>query len=122
MPTFSTAARLHRPAEFACALKGRRVARGDALTLTATRASDQVIPRLGLIVAKRHAKRAVTRNAIKRVLREAFRHQQQSLPPRDYIFRLHSSIPPQSLTGLKRQLRNQADALLQQAHLRVKTP
>jgi len=71
-----------------------------------------------MIIAKRYAKRAVTRNAIKRVLREAFRHQ-QGLAPRDYVFRLHSRVQDQSLTQLKQQARSQADALLQQARLRL---
>jgi len=85
--------------------------------LSAPRAATQEQARLGLVIAKRHAKRAVTRNAIKRVLREAFRHQHLLLPPRDYVFRLHSRVPSQSLTQLKQDARSQADALLQQAGL-----
>lgn len=71
-----------------------------------------------MVIAKRYAKRAVMRNAIKRVLREAFRHQQHALPPRDYVFRLHSRVEPQSLTQLKQQVRQEADALLRKARKR----
>lgn len=71
--------------------------------------------RLGLIIAKRYAALSVTRNAIKRVLREAFRHQRHLLPERDLVFRLHSRIASVSLTELKRQVRLEADALLAKA-------
>jgi len=123
--SFPPAARLHKPAEFAAALKGRRIGQSAWLMLSASRVplppQSPSVPaqaRLGLVVPKRYAKRAVTRNAIKRVLREAFRHQ-QGLTPRDYVFRLHSRIQDQSLTQLKQQARSQADALLQQAKLRL---
>ena len=44
-------------------------------------------PRLGLVVAKKVAKRAHERNYMKRVLREWFRLNKQSLPKQDLIFR-----------------------------------
>ena len=71
--------------------------------------------RLGLIIAKRFAAKAVVRNAIKRVIREAFRQQRGKLPARDLVFRLHSKVGPASLTELKRQVRGEADALLDKA-------
>lgn len=48
--------------------------------------------RLGLIVPKRLVKRAVLRNLLKRLAREAFRQSQASLPPLDFVLRL--SKPP----------------------------
>ena len=68
--------------------------------------------RLGLVVPKRHAPLAVTRNAIKRVLREAFRLQRATLPDGDLVIRLVGRPPATSLTALKRQVRTEADALL----------
>jgi len=120
--SFAPSARLHKPTEFAAVFKGRRIGKSAWLLLSASRAPiepQQGKARLGLVIAKRHAKLAVTRNAIKRVLREAFRHQCWNLPPRDYVFRLHSRIQSQSLTHLKQHVRSQADTLLQQARLRV---
>jgi len=111
---FPPSARLLRPAQFAAALKGRRIGRSDWLILTTPRTATQQ-PRLGLIIAKRYAKQAVTRNTIKRVLREAFRHQQRTLPPHDYVFRLHSRIQDLPLTHIKENARSQADALLHRA-------
>jgi ribonuclease P protein component len=45
-----------------------------------------------LIVPKRLAKRAVLRNLLKRLAREAFRQSQASLPPLDFVLRLNK--PP----------------------------
>ena len=41
--------------------------------------------RLGLVIAKKRARRAVDRNRIKRIIRESFRHSQQDLAGKDII-------------------------------------
>lgn len=41
--------------------------------------------RIGLIIAKRHVRKAVERNRIKRQIRESFRHQQADLPVLDMV-------------------------------------
>lgn len=110
-------ARLHRPSEFAAVFTAKRVFRGALFSLhyskslpTADSTSPQ-IARLGLVIAKRHAQRAVTRNTIKRVAREAFRQRRLTLPARDYVLRLHAHVAPSSLTQLRRQARLEIDAL-----------
>ena len=111
--TFPAAARLHRPEEFSAALSGRRIARGNFLVLTAvtcTADTTQVVARLGLIVGKRHAPRATTRNAIKRVVRESFRSLRMVLPAGDYVMRLQRTVGEISLTSLKHAVRAEADA------------
>lgn len=57
---------------------------GQAFTLLA-RSGDQEHARLGLVVAKRNAARAVLRNRVKRQVREAFRRRQDRLPAMDMI-------------------------------------
>jgi ribonuclease P protein component len=42
-------------------------------------------PRLGLAIARKHARAAVARNRLKRLVRESFRHHQQDLGPLDLI-------------------------------------
>ena len=42
-------------------------------------------PRLGLVIGKKHVRRAHDRNLIKRVARECFRLRQHQLPPVDAI-------------------------------------
>ncbi|NYT37792.1 ribonuclease P protein component [Allopusillimonas soli] len=118
--SFPATARLHCPSEYASALKGRRLARGALFVVmtprdTGTEGMNASSPRLGMIIAKRFAPHAVTRNAIKRVLREAFRHKRHMLPGRDLVFRLHVRVEPSSLCELKRRVRAEADALLARA-------
>ena len=113
--SFPPAARLHRPSEFAAALKGRRLAKGALFVVSTPRgagADPAAGPRLGMIIAKRMAPLAVSRNTIKRVIREAFRQRRHELPPRDLVFRLHTRIEPGSLTRLKAQVRDEVEALL----------
>lgn len=113
MPSdFPSAARLHRPSEYAAALKGRRIARGALFVVSSPREPAGPSARLGLVVPKRHAPLAVTRNAIKRVIRESFRLHRQALPGGDLVFRLVNRPAQVSLTVLKRQVRAEADALL----------
>ncbi|WP_442594440.1 ribonuclease P protein component [Parapusillimonas sp. JC17] len=117
--TFPPSARLHRPSEYASALKGRRLARGALFVVTTPRAgTGQSAPecaRLGLIIAKRFAAQSVTRNAIKRVIREAFRLKRHELPSRDLVFRLHAKVQACTLTELKQRVRIEVDALLDQS-------
>ena len=111
--TFPAAARLHRPEEYAAALSGRRVARGNLFVITALSNPSPALPsqaRLGLVIGKRHAQRATTRNAIKRVLRESFRSLRLVLPVADYVVRLQRPVGDISLTSLKHQVRLEADA------------
>lgn len=126
--TLPAQARLHRPSEFAAALKGRRLARGAFFVVSAASAAatdakpdgaanagggvgeQPVCARLGLVIAKRYAPHAVTRNALKRVIREAFRTRRLMLPARDYVVRLQSRVAPVSLTELKRAARTEVDA------------
>ena len=111
-------ARLHSPSEYALALKGKRLARGALFVVSSPRQFPATpplsTPRLGLVIANRFAARAVTRNAIKRVIREAFRLRRHALPSRDLVFRLQTRLPDQSLTELKRHVRQEVDLLLDQ--------
>lgn len=104
---------MHRPSEFAAALKGRRLARGAFFMITSAAAPAGPEPgraRLGMVIAKRHAARAATRNALKRVIREAFRTRRHGLPPADYVVRLQTRVPALSLTALKHAARTEVDA------------
>ena len=69
--------------------------------------------RLGVVVAKRFAPRAVTRNTIKRVTRELFRT--TGLPPIDCVVRLarpvNSKDGPATTARLKAELRDELSRL-----------
>lgn len=83
--------------------------------------------RFGVIAGKRYARRAVDRVLIKRILREACRQQagkfERCVRPAalrfDIVLRLRSSLVnaqggPLAMTQWRRQVRAEADALLQQ--------
>jgi ribonuclease P protein component len=107
--------RLHRPEEFAAVLKMRPSARGKFLTISWL--PSQTNPaRLGLVVGKRQAPLAVTRNAVKRVIREAFRLERTQLKLGDYVIRLQTNARNFTLVELKKIVRQEADRLLVQFH------
>lgn len=70
--------------------------------------------RLGVVVAKRLAPRAITRNTVKRMTRELFR--QVSLPAIDCIVRLSKPVNtksgPATTAGLRRLLRQELTQLM----------
>lgn len=114
MPNFRPDARLHRPAEYMAAFKGRRIASGALFVVYSPRTINHTTgqSRLGMVISKRNARRAVSRNAIKRVIREAYRLRHSSLPHKDLVFRLVRPIPDASLNRLKRLVRSEVDKLL----------
>lgn len=66
-------------------------------------------PRLGLVIAKRHAKHAVTRNKLKRLIRETFRLQQQDLPAVDILVLTHKGTNNKPKMGNQKQTANEAN-------------
>ncbi|MFH4354031.1 MAG: ribonuclease P protein component [Neisseriaceae bacterium] len=78
--------------DFSSVFRNRRacVSRGKIKIFYAL--SEQQISRLGLIVSKKVARKAVARNYIKRCLREWFRTNRASLPTGDYIFLTQSQF------------------------------
>ena len=83
-----------------------------------TRQNQLPHARLGIVVAKRFAPRAVTRNTIKRVTRELFRV--TSLPAIDCVVRLsrpvNSKDGPATSTKLKAELRQELARLFAQTN------
>ena len=85
---FGSAQRLHSPRDFAAVLDTRKAVRGSCFDLHYRFADPGAPARLGLIVPKRMARRAVLRNKIKRLGREAFRQLQTAIPHYDVVLRL----------------------------------
>jgi ribonuclease P protein component len=72
--------------------------------------------RLGLVVPKRQARRAATRNLVKRQAREAMRQHLDRLPPGDWVVRLRAPVdrtlfPSAASTALKSLLRGELSSL-----------
>jgi ribonuclease P protein component len=55
---------------------------------------DAGLPRLGMLVTRKHAAQATERNRIKRCIREAFRLEQKSLGPLDVLVRPPYGVRP----------------------------
>ncbi len=60
--------------------------------------------RLGLAIAKKHARRSVDRNRIRRVAREAFRVRRHVLPPVDIIVLSRAGIAGAESAELRAEL------------------
>lgn len=72
---------------------------------------------LGMVVPKRHARRAVTRSLLKRQMREALRRHASHMPKGLWILRLRSPFAAQQFRAaasdtLRRVVRAELDALL----------
>jgi ribonuclease P protein component len=85
--------RIVKTDEFSSVFRLRPVYRTAHFVLYA-RLNDRPCARLGVVVAKRLAPRAVTRNTVKRVARELFR--QSELPAVDCIVRLSRPVNTKS--------------------------
>lgn len=122
--------RLRRPAEFA-ALLGATQWRAARRWIAASAAFSghaghgDTFPanmvRFGFTVPKRHARRAVERAMVKRILREGARHAAPGLTARaagrgvDLVLRLKAALPDReamSWNELKRRLRTETDELM----------
>ncbi len=70
--------------------------------------------RLGVVVAKKLAKRATTRNLVKRIVRDIFRRERVTLPACDLVIRLHASIHDATRADLNRDARQLLERLPRQ--------
>lgn len=73
------------------------------------RASEHTPPRLGLAISKKVAKRAVSRNRLKRIARETFRHAKPDLGSIDVVVmakpHADSALTPELKRSLERHWR-----------------
>lgn len=118
--SYSRDLRLLSKEQFSAALRARPFERSALFTChwcrcLETDSTGKEQPKLGFIIPKRLARLSVRRNAIKRVLRESFRHYRLKLAGGYYVFRLKAPPPASSLTNLKRMVREQADSILAKA-------
>lgn len=112
---FARVRRIVKTDEFSSVFR-LRPAQKTAHFVLYTRPTELPHARLGVVVAKRFAPRAVTRNTIKRVTRELFRL--NALPALDCIVRLSKPVNaksgPATNTALKLAVRTEVAALFAQ--------
>nr|WP_041483945.1 ribonuclease P protein component [Thioalkalivibrio paradoxus] len=89
--------------------RARRIPGRRFMLLYRTSAPPLDQPRLGLAISKKHARRAVDRNRIKRIAREAFRVRRRSLAAVDIVVLSRAGIAAAD----SRELRLELDQLLE---------
>jgi ribonuclease P protein component len=94
---FPKAARLLKTDEFSSVFR-LRPWRRSAHFVVYGRQTDGAA-RLGLVIGKKYAPRAVTRNLVRRIAREAFRVNRAQFDGFDLLLRLHTKFDRKSLPG-----------------------
>jgi ribonuclease P protein component len=115
---FPKAARLLKTDEYSSVFRLRPWRRSPHFVLYGKPTGNEA--RLGLVIGKKFAPRAVTRNLIKRLAREAFRLRRAELGGWDILLRLHAKIDRKAMPSaksppLRRLFREEIDGLLDRA-------
>lgn len=100
---FKSRLRLKKPAEYKKVFANPVKSSDSFFTLLAIQ-NDIDHPRLGLAITKKNIRKAVNRNMIKRVVRENFRNQQQSLGSLDIVVIARREALEASLEALRKSL------------------
>jgi ribonuclease P protein component len=115
---FPKAARLLKTDEFSSVFRLRPWRRSAHFVVYARPTGNDA--RLGLVIGKKYAARAATRNLIRRIAREAFRVRRAEFGGWDILLRLHArfdkaALPSASSPPLKALCRGEIDELLGKA-------
>jgi len=89
--SFPPECRVRKTDEYSSVFAFRRSIRGRYFVLHYRPVTDG-FARLGLVMAKKLARQAVTRNLLKRLAREHFRHIRETLPAYDMALRLNQPV------------------------------
>ena len=115
---FPKAARLLKTDEFSSVFRLRPWRRTEHFVVYARPTGKDA--RLGLVIGKKYAPRAVTRNLVRRLAREAFRLRRADFGGWDVLLRLHTRFDKKALPGassppLKALCRSEIEVLLDKA-------
>jgi ribonuclease P protein component len=115
---FPKAARLLKTDEFSSVFRLRPWRRTAHFVVYARPTGNDA--RLGLVIGKKYAPRAVTRNLVRRLAREAFRLRRADFGGWDVLLRLHTRFDKKALPGassppLKALCRSEIEVLLDKA-------
>jgi ribonuclease P protein component len=115
---FPKAARLLKTDEFSSVFRLRPWRRTAHFVVYARPTGNDA--RLGLVIGKKYAPRAVTRNLVRRLAREAFRLRRAEFGGWDVLLRLHTRFDKKAMPGassppLKALCRSEIEVLLDKA-------
>ena len=71
-------------------------------------------PRLGFAIARKQVKKAIERNALKRLFRESFRKNQHRLPARDMVVMVRSEILAAEAADIRHALEQHWNGIIEQ--------
>lgn len=108
--------RLLTPKEFKAVFDGAlyKASHRSLLLLAITSEQSDAPARLGLVVAKKHARLAVQRNRLKRLLRESFRHHKAELAGLDIVALVKPGLWQQDNPSIRAVIEEQWARLLKQ--------
>lgn len=95
--------RLNTPAEFSQVFKKPQKLYAEGLTILYVE-NGMAYARLGMAIAKKHAKRAVLRNRVRRLIRENFRQHATQLAGFDVVILANRLVKPLELDSWFREL------------------
>ena len=115
---FPKAARLLKTDEFSSVFRLRPWRRTEHFVVYARPTGNDA--RLGLVIGKKYAPRAVTRNLVRRLAREAFRLRRADFGGWDVLLRLHTrfdkkALPSATSPPLRALCRSEIETLLDKA-------
>jgi ribonuclease P protein component len=114
---FCKAARLLTPYDFKQVFNRVSFRLSSASLVILVRSRTAGMARLGLIVARKNARRSVDRNRIKRIARESFRKNQRALGCYDYVVMTRPGVVAVSNPALNAEL----DRLWRDAQQRIRS-
>lgn len=119
---FTRAERLLSSADFKAVFDGASVRVSDRHLLILAIPNKDEQSRLGLVIAKKHIKRAVDRNRVKRLIRESFRLNKATLPSVDIVVLARKGMGELDNKELQQLLNNSWLRLNKYAKRSPKTP
>lgn len=119
---FGKSLRLLKASEYKQVFDDAKIKVSSAEILLLARPNGLTKPRLGLVIAKKHAKLAVTRNKIKRQARDSFRLCQSSLGAIDIVLLAKRGIGELDQAALRQTLDQLWDQLGRKARRKIPAP
>lgn len=113
--TFGKSLRLLNSSDFQSVFDNAPFRASHQYILLLARANDLARPRLGLVIAKKNIRLSVQRNRIKRLVRESFRQQQQSLTGIDVIVLARKGLDGFTNREISQQINQQWQRILRKA-------
>jgi len=107
-----------RAEEYRAILVGARCRLSGGVSLVRVLPNNRSLARLGLIVSRKVAPRAVDRNRYKRLVREAFHAARSQMPLVDIVFQQKNDLRKQN----NREIRKELDRLLGESVERFANP